>query len=75
MRRAPNRRCDPTSRTHRRATPAGPQAVLAEVNALSDTLDHYHLYHATRADEALLRRAIDWDAIDCEKRPAPSRRT
>jgi RNA polymerase sigma-70 factor (ECF subfamily) len=73
---------------------AGPQAALAEVDALSDTLDHYHLYHATRAEllralghpyqaraadqralelttnpaeQALLRRRIDWDAVDCER--------
>ena len=35
---------------------AGPAAALAEVNALSGSLDHYHLYHATRAE---LLRAID----------------
>jgi RNA polymerase sigma factor (sigma-70 family) len=33
---------------------AGPAAALAEVDALGDTLDRYHLFHATRA--ALLRR-------------------
>jgi RNA polymerase sigma factor (sigma-70 family) len=66
---------------------AGPEAALAEVDALAGTLDRYHLYHATRADlllslgredaaraanrwaleltanpaeQALLRRRIDW---------------
>jgi RNA polymerase sigma factor (sigma-70 family) len=66
---------------------AGPEAALAEVDALATALDRYHLYHATRADllrslgradearganrraleltanpaeQALLRRRIDW---------------
>jgi RNA polymerase sigma-70 factor (ECF subfamily) len=34
----------------------GPQAALAEVDALSDPLDHYYLFHATRAE---LLRALD----------------
>src|SRR4029453_35539 len=29
---------------------AGPQAALDELDALADTLDRYHLYHATRAE-------------------------
>lgn len=32
----------------------GPEAALAEIDTLSDVLDHYYLYHATRA--ALLRQ-------------------
>jgi RNA polymerase sigma-70 factor (ECF subfamily) len=28
----------------------GPEAALAEVNALADTLDHYHLFHAIRGE-------------------------
>ena len=43
----------PLTRLHRSIAlryTAGPRAALAEVDALSDTLDHYHLYHATRAE-------------------------
>jgi RNA polymerase sigma-70 factor (ECF subfamily) len=29
---------------------AGPEAALAEVNALDGTLDHYHLFHAIRGE-------------------------
>jgi predicted RNA polymerase sigma factor len=29
---------------------AGPEAALAEVNALAADLEHYHLFHATRAE-------------------------
>jgi predicted RNA polymerase sigma factor len=29
---------------------AGPEAALAEVDAIAGALDRYHLYHATRAD-------------------------
>jgi RNA polymerase sigma-70 factor (ECF subfamily) len=87
----------PLTRLHRSVAlryTAGPQAALTEVDALSDTLDHYHLYHATRAEllralghryqsraadqralelttnpaeQALLRRRIDWDGLDCER--------
>ena len=49
----------PLTRLHRAIAvryTAGPAAALAEVNALSGSLDHYHLYHATRAE---LLRAID----------------
>ncbi|HEY7414437.1 MAG TPA: DUF6596 domain-containing protein [Ktedonobacteraceae bacterium] len=28
----------------------GPEAALAEVNALASSLEHYHLFHATRAE-------------------------
>jgi RNA polymerase sigma factor (sigma-70 family) len=80
----------PLTRLHRsiaRRYTVGPEAALAEVNALATALDRYHLYHATRADllrtlgradearaanrraleltanpaeQALLRRRIDW---------------
>jgi predicted RNA polymerase sigma factor len=73
---------------------AGPRAALAELDALCDTLDHYHVYHATRAEllralgqpyqaraadqralelttnpaeQAILRRRIGWDPLDCER--------
>jgi RNA polymerase sigma factor (sigma-70 family) len=78
------------TRLHRsiaRRYTVGPEAALAEVDALATALDRYHLYHATRADllrslgradearaanrraleltanpaeQALLRRRIDW---------------
>jgi hypothetical protein len=81
----------PLTRLHRsiaRRYTVGPEAALAEVDALATALDRYHLYHATRADllrtlgradearaanrrvleltaipaeQALLRRRIDWD--------------
>ena len=87
----------PLTRLHRSIAlryTAGPQAALAEVDALSNTLDNYHLYHATRAEllralghphqaraadqralelttnpaeQALLRRRIDLDGVDCER--------
>jgi RNA polymerase sigma factor (sigma-70 family) len=80
----------PLTRLHRsiaRRYTVGPEAALAEVDALATALDRYHLYHATRADllrslgradearganrraleltanpaeQALLRRRIDW---------------
>jgi RNA polymerase sigma-70 factor (ECF subfamily) len=43
----------PVTRLHRAIALryiAGPQAALAEVDSLTDTLDHYHLFHATRAE-------------------------
>jgi RNA polymerase sigma-70 factor (ECF subfamily) len=54
----------------------GPQAALAEVGALSDVLDDYYLYHATRAE--LLRdvgdreraRAADLRALERTTNPA-----
>jgi RNA polymerase sigma factor (sigma-70 family) len=69
----------PLTRLHRSIAlryTAGPQAALAEVDALSDTLDHYHLYHATRAE--LLRalgqpcqaRAADQRALELTTNPA-----
>jgi RNA polymerase sigma factor (sigma-70 family) len=92
----------PLTRLHRSIAlryTAGPQAALAEVDILCDTLDHYHLYHAVRAEllralghpyqaraadqralelttnpaeQALLRRRIDWDAVDCERTAGPT---
>ena len=69
----------PLTRLHRSIAlryTAGPQAALAEVDALSGTLDHYHLYHATRAE--LLRalgqpyqaRAADQRALELTTNPA-----
>jgi RNA polymerase sigma factor (sigma-70 family) len=54
----------------------GPHAALAEVDALSDELDHYYLFHATRAE--LLRdlgdreqaRAADQRALELTTNPA-----
>ncbi|HEY3000161.1 MAG TPA: RNA polymerase sigma factor [Acidimicrobiales bacterium] len=43
----------PITRLHRAIAlryTAGPQAALDELDALADTLDRYHLYHATRAE-------------------------
>ncbi|HEY3728188.1 MAG TPA: sigma-70 family RNA polymerase sigma factor [Solirubrobacteraceae bacterium] len=43
----------PLTRLHRsiaRRYTAGPEAALAEVDALAAALERYHLYHATRAD-------------------------
>ncbi len=48
----------PLTRLHRAIAlryTLGAQAALSEVDTLADTLDHYHLYHATRAE---LLRAI-----------------
>lgn len=69
----------PLIRLHRsvaRRYTAGPQAALAEVDALAGSLERYHLYHATRAD--LLRclgrgdeaRAADRRALELTANPA-----
>ena len=55
---------------------AGPERALAEVDALADDLDSYHLFHATRAE--LLRelgrtadaRAADQRALELTENPA-----
>lgn len=55
---------------------AGPEPALAEVDALADDLDRYHLFHATRAQ--LLRelgrtadaRAADQRALELTENPA-----
>jgi RNA polymerase sigma-70 factor (ECF subfamily) len=55
---------------------AGPAPALAEVDALADDLDRYHLFHATRAE--LLRelgrtheaRAADRRALELTENPA-----
>jgi RNA polymerase sigma-70 factor (ECF subfamily) len=69
----------PLTRLHRsiaRRYVAGPQAALAEVDALAATLDRHHLYHATRADllRALGRaqdaRAADRRALELTANPA-----
>jgi RNA polymerase sigma-70 factor (ECF subfamily) len=55
---------------------AGPERALADVDALADDLDRYHLFHATRAE--LLRelgrpdeaRAADRRALELTENPA-----
>jgi RNA polymerase sigma factor (sigma-70 family) len=69
----------PLTRLHRsiaRRYTVGPEAALAEVDALATALDRYHLYHATRAD--LLRslgradeaRAANRRALELTANPA-----
>jgi RNA polymerase sigma factor (sigma-70 family) len=69
----------PLTRLHRSIAlryTAGPQAALADIDALSDTLEHNHLYHAARAE--LLRaldqpdegRAADQRALELTTNPA-----
>jgi RNA polymerase sigma-70 factor (ECF subfamily) len=69
----------PVTRLHRAIAlryTAGPEAALAELGALADALDGYHLYHATRAE--LLRalghpdqaRAADRRALELTANPA-----
>jgi predicted RNA polymerase sigma factor len=69
----------PRTRLHRAIAVryvGGPLAALAAVDALSETLDHYYLYHATRAE--LLRdlgdgrraRAADQRALELTTKPA-----
>jgi RNA polymerase sigma factor (sigma-70 family) len=69
----------PLTRLHRsiaRRYTVGPEAALAEVDALATALNRYHLYHATRAD--LLRslgradeaRAANRRALELTANPA-----
>jgi RNA polymerase sigma factor (sigma-70 family) len=69
----------PLTRLHRSIAlryAAGPEAALAEVDALATALDRYHLYHATRAE--LLRtlgrpeeaRVADRRALELTDNPA-----
>lgn len=69
----------PITRLHRAIAlryMAGPQAALDELDNLAGTLNHYHLYHATRAE--LLRalghpdqaRTADQRALDLTSNPA-----
>src|SRR5918996_282879 len=69
----------PVTRLHRAIAlryVAGPKAALAELDNLADTIDHYHLYHATRAE--LLRalghpyqaRIADERALELTANPA-----
>ena len=69
----------PVIRLHRAVAlryATGPQAAMAELNALADVLDRYHLYHATRA--GLLRelghsdhaQAADRRALELTSNPA-----
>ncbi|WP_026876039.1 RNA polymerase sigma factor [Jiangella gansuensis] len=69
----------PVTRLHRAVAlryTAGPPAALAELDALADPLDAYHLYHATRADllRALGRpddaRGADARALELTANPA-----
>jgi RNA polymerase sigma factor (sigma-70 family) len=60
----------PITRLHRAIAlryAAGPQAALTELDILSDTLDNYHLYHATRAE---LLRALGhpYQALGADRR-------
>ena len=69
----------PVTRLHRAIAlryVAGPAVALAELDPLADTLDHYHLFHATRAE--LLRalghpyqaRTADQRALELTTNPA-----
>jgi RNA polymerase sigma factor (sigma-70 family) len=69
----------PVTRLHRAIAlryTAGPRAALAELDSLAEALDHYHLYHATRAE--LLRglghpyyaRLADQRALQLTANPA-----
>ena len=69
----------PVTRMHRTVAlryTAGPRAALSELDTLADALDHYHLFHATRAE--LLRalghpyqaRAADERALELTTNPA-----
>jgi RNA polymerase sigma-70 factor (ECF subfamily) len=69
----------PVTRLHRAVAlryTAGPKAAMAELEHLSGDLDHYHLFHATRAE--LLRelghpgeaRAADRRALELTGNPA-----
>jgi RNA polymerase sigma factor (sigma-70 family) len=69
----------PITRLHRAIAvryTAGPEAALAELDNLADSLDRYHLYHATRAE--LLRalgdpdqaRTADQRALELTANPA-----
>jgi RNA polymerase sigma factor (sigma-70 family) len=69
----------PVTRLHRCIAlryAAGPRTALAELDALSGTLDRYHLYHATRAEllRALGRhleaRSANQRALDLTTNPA-----
>ena len=69
----------PVTRLHRAIAlryVAGPQVALAELDQLAGDLDHYHLFHATRAE--LLRalghpyaaRTADQRALGLTRNPA-----
>jgi RNA polymerase sigma factor (sigma-70 family) len=69
----------PLTRLHRSIAlryVAGSQAALDEVEALAESLDHYHLYHATRAellrdlDRSLEAREADQRALELTSNPA-----
>ncbi|MGH9404262.1 MAG: RNA polymerase sigma factor [Terriglobia bacterium] len=61
----------PVTRLHRAIAiryASGPRAAMTELDALADALDHYHLFHATRAD--LLRQLGDSDQAGAADRRA-----
>jgi RNA polymerase sigma-70 factor (ECF subfamily) len=69
----------PVTRLHRAIAvryTAGPEQAMSELEAVSDALDGYHLFHATRAE--LLRdlgqpeesRAANWRALELTANPA-----
>lgn len=61
----------PVTRLHRAVAVryrTGAAAAMAELDELTDQLDGYHLYHATRAD--LLRELGDLDAARVADRRA-----
>jgi RNA polymerase sigma factor (sigma-70 family) len=69
----------PVTRLHRAIAlryTSGPEAALSELDTLADALDHYHLFHATRAE--LLRalghpyqaRTADQRALELATNPA-----
>jgi RNA polymerase sigma-70 factor (ECF subfamily) len=69
----------PLTRLHRSIAlryVAGSQVALDEVKALSESLDHYHLYHATRAEllrdlgRSLEARDADRRALELTSNPA-----
>ena len=69
----------PLTRLHRAIAVryvGGPQAALAEVDALSEVLDRYYLYHATRAEllrdlgDARRAHAADLRALELTTNPA-----
>lgn len=69
----------PLTRLHRaiaRRYVAGPEAALAEVEAMADELGEYYLYHATRAEllralgDAAAARRADLRALELTTNPA-----
>jgi RNA polymerase sigma-70 factor (ECF subfamily) len=60
----------PVTRLHRAIAlryTAGPRVAMAELDTLTGVLDHYHLYHATRA-EILRELGRPREARDADRR-------